>query len=64
MAGLRFMCPKTGIQVDTGIDLDAANFAALPREITTLQCPHCNEPHLLAHVSAWLGDLILVNRAT
>jgi hypothetical protein len=54
---LKFLCPRTGLRVDTGFDLDAVTFAALPREITPLSCPHCHEPHLLAHVSAWLGVL-------
>jgi hypothetical protein len=57
MARLKFLCPRTGIRVDTGIDLDAANFAALPREEASLPCPYCDEPHILAHVSAWLGEL-------
>ena len=54
---LKFMCPATGIEVDTGIELDAQSFAALPRESTKLVCPHCDEPHLLAGVSAWLGEI-------
>jgi hypothetical protein len=54
---LKFMCPITGIEVDTGIDLEATGFAALPRDATELKCPHCSESHLLAGVSAWLGEL-------
>jgi hypothetical protein len=57
MALLKFNCPTTGREVDTGIDLDAQSFAALPRAITLLTCPHCADPHLLAHVQAWLGEL-------
>ena len=57
MASLKFNCPATGREVDTGIDLDAQSFAALPRVITPLTCPHCDEPHVLAHVQAWLGEL-------
>jgi hypothetical protein len=57
MALLKFNCPATGCEVDTGIDLDAQSFAALPRVITPLTCPHCDEPHLLAHIQAWLGEL-------
>jgi len=41
------------------IDLDAESFASLPRDATTLTCPHCNQPHLLAGVQAWLGDIEL-----
>jgi len=59
MPVLRFVCPSTGQQVDTDIDLDAESFASLPRDATTLTCPHCNQPHLLAGVQAWLGDIEL-----
>jgi hypothetical protein len=58
MAVLNFVCPRTGHQVDTGFDLDSASFADLPREITRLRCPYCDEPHLLANISAWLGELL------
>jgi hypothetical protein len=57
MPPLKFICPATGNEVDTGIDLEAQNFAALPRNITPFGCPHCADPHLLAHVQAWLGEL-------
>ena len=57
MAALNFMCPATGNVVDRGIDMDAASFASLPRDRTELSCPHCQKPHVLAGVSAWLGEL-------
>jgi hypothetical protein len=57
MGPLKFICPSTSNQVDTGIEVDAQSFAGLPREITFLDCPHCPEPHQLARVSAWLGEL-------
>ena len=57
MAMLRFICPTTGHQVDTDLDLDAQSFAGLPRENTRLVCPYCSEPHLLAGVQAWLGEI-------
>ena len=57
MAALYFMCPATGSVVDTAIDLAAASFAGLPRDRTELSCPHCNKSHVLAGVSAWLGEL-------
>ena len=56
MAALKFLCPETGNVVDTEIDLDATSFARLPSEDTRLACPHC-EQHILAGVSAWLGQL-------
>ena len=48
MPPLRFICPATGNEVDTDIDLDGQSFAALPRHITRFGCPHCDEPHRLA----------------
>jgi len=59
MPPLKFICPATGNEIDTGIDLDAQIFAALPRDITPFDCPHCDDPHLLAGVQAWLGELQL-----
>ena len=54
---LKFICPTTDKEVDTGLDLDAHSFASLQREATSFACPHCDEPHLLAKVQAWLGDV-------
>ena len=39
MPPLKFICPATGNEVDTGIDLDVQSFAALPRNITPFGCP-------------------------
>jgi hypothetical protein len=57
MAVLKFLCPTSGNEVDTGLDLDARTFAGLLRDRTKLSCPHCPNPHLLATVQAWLGEL-------
>jgi hypothetical protein len=57
MATRYFMCPTTGDIVDTRIDLDPASFASLPRDRSALSCLHCNKSHVLAGVSAWLGEL-------
>ncbi len=57
MAVLKFLCPTSGNEVDTGLDLDARTFAGLLRDHTKLSCPHCPNPHLLATVQAWLGEL-------
>jgi hypothetical protein len=51
------LSPETGNVVDTEIDLDAASFARLPRENTRLACPYCEQPLILAGVSAWSGEL-------
>ena len=34
MAPLKFICPATGNEVDTGIDVDPQSFAGLPRDTT------------------------------
>jgi len=57
MKPLTFLCPRTGNLVDAGIDIGAKSFASLIRDTTELSCPHCPEPHVLAGVSAWLGEL-------
>ena len=57
MAVLNFMCPVTGRRVDTGLELDPKSFASLPRDSTELACPACEQLHILAGVSAWLGEL-------
>jgi hypothetical protein len=57
MPPLKFMCPISGNEADTGIDMDAASFASLPRDSTELSCPHCSKSHVLAGVSAWLAEL-------
>jgi hypothetical protein len=41
MAVLKFLCPTSGNEVDTGLDLDARTFAGLLRDHTKLSCPHC-----------------------
>ena len=61
MAPLKFICPATGNEVDTGIDVDPQSFAGLPRDTISFSCPHCDEPHVLAGVQAWLGDVESAN---
>jgi hypothetical protein len=56
MAPLRFICPATGNQVDTGVDLDEEGFATLDDD-TELGCPHCDDTHRISQVQAWLGDV-------
>lgn len=57
MAPLKFICPTTGHEVDTGIDVDDDSFAALDDE-TSLSCPHCPDAHRLSGVQSWLGDMV------
>jgi hypothetical protein len=64
MPVLRFVCPATGNQVETDIDLDAQGFADLPRDATTLACPHCDRPHLLAGLGSETSSLNTSNRGS
>jgi len=56
MSTLLFVCPATGQQVSTGIDIDRSSFKSLPRHSTELHCPRCNTNHALSDVWAWLGE--------
>jgi hypothetical protein len=57
---LLFVCPATGQQVSTGIEIDRSSFKNLSRhttELTTeLNCPHCDTNHVLSGVWAWLDE--------
>jgi hypothetical protein len=52
---LKFICPVSGKEADTGVELDEDTFARLNDE-TELSCPHCSETHRLCEVLSWLGD--------
>ena len=54
---LKFICPVTDRQVDTGVDLDEDSFAKLD-DGTELSCPACADAHRLDNVQSWLGDAI------
>jgi hypothetical protein len=56
MATLFFMCPVTGREVSTGIDVDPASYAKIDEDFAEISCPHCKEPHPLASVKNWLED--------
>jgi hypothetical protein len=55
MDPLKFICPRTGNQVDTGVDLDDDSFGNLDDD-TELSCPHCAETHRIGEVQSWLGE--------
>jgi hypothetical protein len=54
MGTLVFVCPTTGHQVSTGVDVDRCSFKSLPRPTTEIFCPRCDTNHLLSDISAWL----------
>ena len=56
MGTLVFVCPTTGLEVFTGLEMDHATFAGLPSVLPDIRCPHCTKPHQLSEVAAWLAE--------
>ena len=49
MSTLVFVCPATGVEVCTGIEMEPATLPQL--ELSKVYCPHCRKlPHWLARV--------------
>ena len=56
MGTLVFVCPTTGHEVSTGVEVDRSNYKRLSRTKTALFCPRCRKNHMLAAIWAWLVD--------
>jgi len=56
MGTLVFVCPTTGLEVFTGLEMDHSTFADLPSVLPDIRCPHCPKPHHLSQVTAWLAE--------
>ena len=54
MGTLRFICPKSAREVDTGIEVDPVSFGGLYRE--RVGCPECLGMHQLSEIEAWVAD--------
>ena len=54
MGTLVFVCPTTGQEVSTGIEVDRTSFKGLPRTRTAIFCPRCRKNHKLSVIWAWL----------
>jgi hypothetical protein len=54
MGRLCFVCPASGREVDTGIELDLESFDTLYGE--PLGCPECLRVHRLGEIKAWVRD--------
>ena len=54
MGTLRFVCPISGCEVDTGIEVDPLSFRSLRAE--QLGCPECLEIHQLSSISVWIAE--------
>ena len=51
-----FVCPTTGHEVSTGVEVDRSNYKKLSRTKTAVFCPRCRKNHMLAAIWAWLVD--------
>ena len=56
MGTLIFVCPTTGHQVSTGVEVDRSSYKMLPRTKTAIFCPRCHKNHLLSRIWAWLDS--------
>ena len=55
MGTLVFVCPATGEEVSTGIEMYSATLARL--RLADVHCLHCQVPHRMSDVTAWVaGD--------
>ena len=59
MGTLVFVCPTTGHEVSTNVEIDQANYKGLSRTKTGVFCPRCRKNHMLAAIWAWLDDEVL-----
>jgi len=56
MGTLVFVCPTTGHEVSTGVEIDRSSFKSLPRTKTAIFCPRCRKSHKLSVIWAWLAS--------
>jgi hypothetical protein len=56
MGILVIVCPTTGHEVSTGVEIDRSNYKRLSRTKTVVFCPRCRKNHTLAAIWAWLVD--------
>ena len=49
-------CPKTGRELSTGIEMDAATLAQLPDIRSKIECPLCRVEHIWSTREAWLDN--------
>jgi hypothetical protein len=48
MGTLVFVCPATGLEVSTGIEMDLATLERLG--LSKIYCPHCRHAHQMAGI--------------
>jgi hypothetical protein len=58
MGTLIFVCPATGEEVSTGLEMDLPTLGRL--ELGKVYCPHCRQPHQMAGLRYWLTEVYLL----
>ena len=53
MGVLFFVCPATGQEVSTHLDVDPESYVTLASNGEAVSCPHCSEPHVLSELQSW-----------
>ena len=53
MSTLIFVCPVTGKEVPTGLEMDPATLLSLRSE--EVRCSQCGECHRLSEIRAWIA---------
>ena len=54
MGTLVFVCPATGAEVSTGVEIDRATLKTL--ELAKVYCPQCRQQHQVAGIEYWLTE--------
>ena len=52
MGTLVYLCPATGAEVSTGIEMEPVTLQQL--ELSKVYCPHCRQQHQMAGIPYWL----------
>ena len=56
MGALVFVCPTSGREVSSGVEIDADSYRDLPKVLAEISCPACGHTHNLYQVEARLVD--------
>ena len=59
MGTLIFVCPATGEEVSTGLEMDLPTLQRL--ELGKVYCPHCRQTHQMAGIRYWLSEVYLLD---
>ena len=56
MGTLVFVCPTSGREVFTGLEIDPASFRGISKVLAEIKCPDCGGAHNLFEVKSRLVD--------